>query len=301
MNDRRPRVAIVVLNYNGLELTEACLSSLQAMSYPAWWAIVVDNGSVRDEAAMLRERFGEPFDIVRSDTSLGFCGGNNLGMRRALEDDCDYILWLNNDTTVEPDFLAGLVALMEADPGVGVANPKILRHDDPTRVDAMGGDLNLWIARHVNYRKSYDEVRANLAFAHGAAFFLRRAAAERVGWLDEDFFAYWEESDYCLRLRRTGWRIACTPKSIVYHKVGRTTGFLSNVYIYYMIRNGFLCMRKNGRWYQWPSFALCFLATSVAKYAAYLLLTRPRDLHVVWDAIGDFLGGRLGRKDFGTR
>lgn len=293
--DRRPRVTIIILNYNGLSLTEDCLRSLQEVDYPEWRAIVVDNGSARDERRELEARFGGRFEFIRSETSLGYCGGNNLGMRRALEGECDYLLWLNNDTTVDRGFLDELVGLMEAHPRAGAANPKILRHDDPSRVDAMGGDLNLWIARHVNYRRPRDVVRTDLRFVHGAAYFLRREAAEQIGYLDEDFFAYWEESDYCLRLRRAGWHLACTPRSIVYHKGGQTTGFLSNTYVYYMIRNGFLCMRKNGRWYQWPSFTLCFLATSVAKYAVYLLLTRPRDLHIVFDAIGDFLGGRLGR------
>src|SRR5262249_41439088 len=125
-------------------------------------------------------------------------------------------------------------------------------------------------------------------------------AAEQVGFLDEQFYAYWEESDYCLRLRRAGWRIACVPQAVIYHKVGQTNRYLSNFYIYYMIRNGFLCMKKNGHWYEWPSFTLLFSFNAVAKYSLYLLLKRPRDLPVVARAIGDFAAGRLGRQDAAT-
>jgi GT2 family glycosyltransferase len=297
---RAPSVAIIVLNYNGLHLTEPCLESLQQLDYPEWRAIVIDNGSARDESIALKARFGEPFDIIRNDEALGFCAGNNQGMRIALDRGFDYILWLNNDTTVEKDFATELVAFMESDPDLGLANPKMIRYDDRTRIDGMGGDLNLWIARHVLYRRPYDEVRTNLTFAHGGAFFLRRAAIEQVGFLDESYYAYWEEADYCLRLRKRGWRIGCTPRSIVYHKGGQTNRYLSNLYIYYMVRNGFLCVKRNGRWFQWPSFTVCFLASSVVNYIGYLLLTRPRDLGIPFEAIGDFLRGRLGRKEFRT-
>jgi GT2 family glycosyltransferase len=210
----------------------------------------------------------------------------------------DYVLLLNNDTTVEPDFLGALVDLMESDPRIGAAGPKILIDSDRTKIDSMGGVLDLWTAQHHNWREHFTEIRRNLSFVHGAAFMLRREVIEKIGGLDEDFYAYWEESDYCLRLRRAGWTIAVTPRSVVYHKGGQTNLKLSNPYVYYMIRNGFLCLKKNGRWYQWPSFTACFLATSVAKYTAYLLVKRPGDVRVVFEALSDFARGRLGRKEF---
>jgi GT2 family glycosyltransferase len=153
----------------------------------------------------------------------------------------------------------------------------------------------------VHFRRPYDRVRTDLRFATGCAFLLRGRAVEQVGLLDEDFYSYWEDADYCLRLRRAGWRVACNPRAVVYHKGGLTNRYLSDLYIYYMIRNGFLCMKKNGRWYQWPSFALLFTLTSVAKYGVYLLATRPREARVVLDAVGDFVRGRFGRKDFAAR
>jgi len=118
--------------------------------------------------------------------------------------------------------------------------------------------------------------------------------------LDENFYNYWEESDLCLRLKKAGWLLAVNPGSVIYHKVGATIRYLSAPYIYYMIRNGLLCMKKNGRWYQWPSFLLFFSVGVVAKYSAYLLIKRPRDLFAVRDAIADFMNGRLGRKTFAT-
>ncbi len=294
---RSPRVAIILLNYNGLALTQDCLRSLRDIDYPEARALVVDNGSTSDETVALRKEFGDTIDLFRIQEPRGFCGGNNQAMRLALAHGYDYLLLLNNDTTVEPDFLSHLVSVMESDRGIGVIGPKIVRYYDRSKLDSIGGSLRLGLARYVNFRQPYARVRSNLTFITGCAFMLRRQAAEQVGFLDEEFYAYWEESDYCLRLRRAGWRIACAPQSVIYHKVGQTNRYLSNLYIYYMIRNGFLCMRKNGRWYQWPSFTLLFFFNAIAKYSVYLLLTRPRDLPIVGRAIGDFVGGRLGRRD----
>ena len=296
----RPRVAIILLNYNGLELTRECLRSLAALQYPAWRALVVDNGSAADETVPLRAEFGDGPEWIRVADGRGFCEGNNLAMRRALDQGYDYLLLLNNDTTVEPDFLGPLIELMEADPSIGIAGPKIVRYFDRSRLDSIGGDIRMGIARHVHFRKPYPETRTDLTFVHGAAFLVRRAALEQVGFLDPDYFAYWEEGDYCLRARRAGWKIACVPRSVVYHKVGQTNRFLSNFYIYYMVRNGFVCMRKNAPPYLWPSFTVCFLGTSVAKYFAYLLVKRPRDLPILFQAIADFMAGRLGRKAFAS-
>jgi GT2 family glycosyltransferase len=298
MNGRQsPRVAIILLNYNGLALTQDCLRSLGKIDYPDARALVVDNGSKNDESIPLREEFGDTIDLVRNEEARGFCGGNNQAMRMALAAGYDYLLLLNNDTTVEPDFLSHLVRVMESDPGIGAIGPKIVRYDDRSKVDSIGGSLRMGFARHAAFRRPYSEVRSNLTFIAGSAFMLRREAAEQVGFLDEEFYAYWEESDYCLRLRRAGWRIACVPQSVINHKVAQTNRHLSNFYIYYMIRNGFLCMRKHGRWYQWPSFTLLFFCNGIGKYSVYLLLKRPRDLPVVGQAIGDFLAGRLGRRD----
>jgi GT2 family glycosyltransferase len=292
-----PIVSVVVLTRNGLDLTRECLRTLLAVDYPDLHVIVIDNGSREDEAAPVRAEFGDRVEATSTPEPLGFCRGNNLGIRRALDQGSAYVLLLNNDTTVEPDFLRPLVELMESEPRIGVAGPKILRHADPSRVDSVGGDLNLWIARHVHFHRPYAQPRTDLTFIHGCAFMLRREALEEVGLLDEDYFAYWEEGDYCMRLRRAGWRIACQPASVIYHKVAQTNRFLSNFYIYYMIRNGFLFMRKNGRWYQWPSFTFFFLVTSVAKYSAYLVLKRPRDIRIVVAAVMDFLRGRWGPQD----
>ncbi len=298
MTQTAPSVAIVLLNYNGHALTVDCLNSLRAIDYPNYRVIVVDNGSARDEGALLQQEFGDFIDVIRHQEALGFCAGNNVGIRRALARDHNYFLLLNNDTTVEPDFLTGLVRLMESDPRIGLAGPRILRHDDRSRLDSIGGDINLWIARAVNFRRPYGRVRKDLRFVSGCAFMLRRQAMEQVGYLEEDFYTYWEETDYCLRLRRAGWKIACDPASVIYHKVGQTNRYLSDRYVYYMIRNALLCMKRNGRWYQWPTFLLAFALTIVAKYWLYLLVRRPRDLPVVAQALGDYWHHRLGRKDF---
>ncbi len=294
---RIPRVAVLVLNHRGLELTRECLRSLAAVTYPAMHTFVLDNGSPVDESIPLRAEFGATVDVRRGETALGFCGGNNVLMRAALDAGYDYLLLLNNDTTVEPDFLEPLVRLMEEDRGIGAVGPRIMNSFDRAKLDSVGGELVLWRATHRHFPRAYPLPRTDLTFLTGCAFMLRREVAEQVGMLDPDYYAYWEEGDLCLRMRRAGWRIACEPRAVIYHKQSQTNRHLSNVYFYYQIRNGFLCMRKNGRAWEWPSFLVCFFTTTIAKYAGYLALRRPRDLVVVGQALSDAWHGRFGRRD----
>ena len=242
-----PLVSIVTLNWNQAAVTCALLDSLAEVTYPRTEVIVVDNGSATDDVALLAAHPSSP-RLVRCATNLGFTGGNNLGIRHAHG---DYVLLLNNDTEVEPDFLEPLVAALEADPGIGAASPKIRYYDEPGRIQYAGGtavdDLRgqaRWIGGGELDRRQHDR-SGPTEMCHGAALMIRRRVLEEVGLLGEDFFIYYEELDFGTRLRRAGWKAHYVAESTVWHKESVTMGKASATKVYFQTRNRVLYLRRN--------------------------------------------------------
>ena len=243
-----PYVAIVILNWNGLADTSECLDSLRALTYPNYETIVVDNGSSGDDARLLRERFGDQIRIIASPENLGFAGGANLAIREALADGADYVLLLNNDVTVDRQFLDELVRAAEERPNAAALCPKIYFREQPTVICSTGGQVNPWagaarqVGRGEEDRGQYEQVEVR-DYADGAAMLMRRTALERVGHLDEEYFAYWEETDWCARAAEAGYRSYYVPSARVWHRTARSQAPDAEYY-YLFRRNAFLFLRK---------------------------------------------------------
>ena len=213
---------IVVLNWNNGEFTNDCIASLQGLEYDDFKVIVLDNGSTDRSVECIRERFPE-VEIMELGVNHGFAKGNNAGIRVALEHGAEYVWLLNNDTTVDPNALRALVEKAESNPNIGAVGSAIYYMSEPERLQAWGGGyVNFWLGRpHHFFRPVGDE---KIQFLMGASLLLRRSALESVGLLDEGFFLYWEDADYCFRMRRAGWRLAVAGDSRVWHKACATTG-----------------------------------------------------------------------------
>jgi GT2 family glycosyltransferase len=245
---RSPGVAVIILNWNGLADTSECLESLHAITYPKYQTIVVDNGSFGDDAQMLRERFGDSIRLIASPENLGFAGGCNLAIREALAGEADYVLLLNNDVTVDARFLDELVRAAEGLPDAAALCPKICFHDCPTVISSTGGRVNPWagsarqVGRGEEDRGQYEQV-AERDYADGACMLIRREALERVGLLDEEYFAYWEETDWCARAAEAGYRCYYVPAARVWHKTARSQTPDADYY-YLFRRNALLFLRK---------------------------------------------------------
>jgi hypothetical protein len=217
-----PAVSCVVLNWNGWRDTIECLDALRESTYPHLTVIVVDNGSSDDSVA--RIRFAHPDILVlESEKNLGFAGGNNIGIRYALAHRADYVWLLNNDTRPAPDALSTLVAKLLTDQGIGAVASICYYADAPSTVEAWAGArVNLWLGYG---RNSTQPQRDDWFHAlNGASMLVARAAIEDAGLLDEGFFLYWEDTEFCLRLRKKGWRLAAAADSRVLHKVNASTG-----------------------------------------------------------------------------
>lgn len=226
-----PRVAIIVLNFNGLKDTIHCLKSLLKTKYPNFRVIVADNGSKIDESKILAKKFRDKrFRFIRLSKNLGFSGGNNEILKNVKD---KYVVLLNNDTEVTPKWLDPLAETLENDAKIAVVQPKILWMDNKKYFDyagACGGFLDMFgypfTRGRIFYTQEKDEGQydkaCDIAWASGAAMIIRKRVLDNIGFLDERFFNYMEEIDLCLRINRAGYRIVSEPKSIIYHKGAST-------------------------------------------------------------------------------
>lgn len=232
------KVTIITVNYNGAEDTIAMLSSLESVSWGCELdVIVVDNGSKEDETPIIAKAHSW-VRTLRSDVNLGFAGGNNLAVEHA---EGDYILYLNNDTMAEGDFITPMVNFMEQNPSCGLCSPKILYSDD-RKIHYGGFALSSLRLRRIvplHYRGSEDEasVISPTPFAHGAAMMTSRKVMKQVGLMREDYFLYCEEMDYSIRVLKAGFQVWYLPFSTVLHKGSATIGGANPSSIYYSSRN----------------------------------------------------------------
>lgn len=219
-----PRISIIMLNWNSIDDTRECLESLRKVTYPNYDIIVVDNGSEGDDAKLLSSEYGNQAMIISNAENLGFPEGNNVGIRQALKKGSDYCLLLNNDTIVDPEFLGELVEVVK-DPSIGVVGSKIYNYYDSNRIDSTGGSAWYWLMlfKTKGYEKDvgqFDTVEdRDYIFAN--SMLIKREVFEKVGLLDPAFFFGAEEYDFCIRVKRHGYRIVYVPTSKIWHKSGR--------------------------------------------------------------------------------
>jgi GT2 family glycosyltransferase len=229
------KLVAVVLNWNGGEDTPRALASLAGIE-----TVCVDNGSSDGSDAAVERGFPD-VELVRTGANLGFAGGSNAGIRRALERGADWVLLVNNDAVAEPGIAAALERAAAARPDAGLLACKVLFEDGATVMYA-GATFRAWLGysgRRDGYGgpDRFHELR-DVGRADGAAMAVSRAAAERVGLLDERLFAYVEDVDWSLRMRAAGFAVVFVPDAVVRHKGSASTGGgASTANLYYSTRN----------------------------------------------------------------
>ena len=278
-----PKVSIIILNWNGLGDTVHCLESLNKITYPSYDIIVVDNGSEGNDAGILREEFKDHINIIENDKNYGFAEGCNIGMRYALKNSApDYILLLNNDTTVAPDFLAEMVKIAENDPLIGIAGPKIYFSDEPNKIQSVGIQIDLRTGESLSVGLNkidvgqFDEIR-EVDWVYGCALLIKRTTIEDIGLLDPAYFAYVEEVDWCIRCKKSGYKVVFIPKARIWHKGHFTPDELFGLPLYYTTRNQFLFMWKHSGKSRFISFFMQFLSKELLLPTMLALLLRRRE------------------------
>lgn len=268
-----PRLLVVLVHWNRPDDTVRCVASLRNTSYPALDIWVVDNASAPEALAELESNLQEA-RIVRSPTNLGYAGGFNLGLSAALaETRPDYLWLLNNDTTVAEDCPTRLI---EASNRLGPAliSPQIILSENHRVLWYAGGRLTWQLRSHHIGRDEenvgqYDSVR-QVPWATGCSLFLSRQTLERVGPMDESYFLYLEDVDWCLQAARAGVPSYYVPQARVYHGVSRSVDLLDpRVVVYYAWRNYYRLALRHGNPLQKVA-AVWDLATRLVKTAVKL-------------------------------
>ena len=242
-----PLVSIITVNYNQSSVTLDLLKSLGNITYPNVEVIVVDNASPNDRAEVISESYPN-VQLIKSNTNLGFAGGNNLGVRASKG---EYLMFINNDTEVPEGFLEPLVELFQKDERIGMVSPKIKFHWNKELIQYAGyTKMNPYTIRNssIGYHQKDGEKFSRLEetnAAHGAAMMVPRRVIEKVGMMTEIYFLYYEEHDWSEMIKRAGYTIYYQPESFILHKESVSTGKDSPFKTYYLTRNRLVFARRN--------------------------------------------------------
>jgi len=259
-------VSIVTVNFNQPGVTEDLLRSVFSKNnYSNLEIIVVDNGSMVNPVPGWQKKY-PAVQFIRSEKNLGFAGGNNLGIAAAKG---AYLFLINNDTEITENLISNLAATLDRKSNVGIISPKILYHGSNVIQYAGYTPLNYFTARNKcigqfeKDNRQYDNIIGKTGYVHGAAMMVRREAIEKAGLMAENFFLYYEELDWCERIRKKGFEIWINTNASIYHKESMTVGKQSALKEYYMNRNRILLVRKHTHKVIYILFLMYFLFIAV--------------------------------------
>ena len=259
-----PKVVLLILTWNRRDDVLRCVASLSRLTYTNYVPVVVDNASRDDTVAALRSRFPQ-VNLLVNDTNRGYSGGNNVGIRWALAENADYVLVMNSDTEATPDMVTAMVEVGESDPRIAVVGCRNLLMEDPTRLWAAYGVLTYgpFVVRATGQGAAdgpeWQTVK-DVDWVIGNGYLWRRQALERIGLLDEQFFGYHEDVDWCLRARRGGYRVVYAGTAAIVHRGASSSDPRQQrrfPMYYFLGRNGVLFVRKHGTPRQRLRFAVC--------------------------------------------
>ena len=290
LNHGSKHVTIIILNYNGFKDTIACIDNLLNITFLNYRIVVVDNcspdSSVKricrylqisspdflyvnsPEKAMLYQDKVPQVVVIQTGFNGGYGYGNNIGIKFALKLNTDYMLILNNDTIVEQDFLEPLITFCEKNNDIGVASGKIYYYNNKDTYWFNGGKFNKYTAKitHINYNEKDigQETPKINTFITGCFWFIPKRVIESVGLINENYFMYLEDLEYCQRVIEKGFRLAVCQESKIYHKVSSSTGgHLSPFSVYWSAKNK----------YKYIKSSLNFFQTTIAFF--YLIFLHP--------------------------
>ncbi|MFX3617533.1 MAG: glycosyltransferase family 2 protein [Sporolactobacillus sp.] len=264
-------VAIIIVNWNNYDETIDCLKSLKKLVYKKFKIFIVDNGSSNDSVSYLKNYCSKQvnenlsFELMETGKNLGFAGGNNIAIRKALKEKFEFVWLLNNDTVVEPMSLTELVKIMLDDQQVGVSGSKIYYYNNPNRIWFAGGNINTWTgkASHIGYQEVdkgnlYRET-TEVGYITGCSMLIRMDVIQQIGALPEYYFLYYEETEFNLMTKKRGWKIVFVPSSKIYHKASSSTGgenSASPMVNYYFLRNQFWLIYKTQPFFK---YYICYI------------------------------------------
>lgn len=294
----QPYIITVILNTNRRDDTLACLASLERSTYSQHKVIVLDNASTDGSVEAIRAAY-PAVEIIQLEQNLGYAGNNNVGIKAAVAQHADWVFVLNEDTVLAPDCLTWLVEVGESNPHIGVVGPMVYHHNEPEVIQSAGGQLgrywqNIHLAHNQPDRGQFSQPRP-VDWISGCAIMVRRAAIEQVGMLDERFFYYWEETEWCLRVSRGGWQIMHAPAAKLWHKGVQRDYRPKPSVTYYYTRNQLLMLATHRApllvWaYAWAQIVRTLTSWTVKP--RWRAMNEHRD--AMWHGVIDFFRHRWG-------
>jgi len=323
----KPKVSIIILNWNGWKDTIECLESLVKVNNVNFEIILIDNASSDNSADNLIKwnrshsiplfHFSEAHVkqiiasseektsgmqrviLFRLPDNLGFCAGNNLGIRQAQANGIPYAVILNNDTLVDPNFLLPLVEYAEANSSTGLLGCQIRYADDQNKVWWGGGTFNAWLGSKRLYDKeSSDQVPVKpyrTDWVSGCMTFIPLSVFSLIGGYDEKFFIWCEEWDLSLRVGRAGYEMTVIPTSVIYHKVGKSLGLVSPLTYYYSFRNLLLLRSRYLPRWEWICFLVIYIPYKFLQMIYHVIKFGRSFWTAYWDSVFDFVFKRFGK------
>ncbi len=290
------QIAVIILNWNAAADTIRCVRQFDDWQciQPQLW--VVDNASQAASAAEISNACPH-VHLIRNEANLGFAGGTNRGLVAALAVGDVPVLLLNNDALVDENALAQLLQTLTQDPAIGMVGPLLYHAEQREQLIAAGSHSPVWHLHNQITTIPAGEPVYRVDYISGSVALLRAAALRAVGCLDEDYFFYTEVADWCRRARAHGYRTVVDTRAHAYHNLDRSSSLRNSLYVYYIIRNRFVYIRK-----AYPTFAGLVRLPLYAFWALYSLLLaiqlrgqgNPARAQAVQLGVIDGLGGRTG-------
>ena len=296
---KEPKIAIIIINWNTYQLTFNCLKSLELCTYKNKIIFFVDNGSNDGSGDKIALEFPE-INCINNQKNEGFTGANNKALKVILKQNFDYVLLLNNDTEVKPDFLSLMQASMDSDNNLAATQPLILDFPNKNTIWNAGGSFNTFFGlsktryKGMMYKPNL-KIETLTEWISGCCILVKIAVIKEVGLLDNRFFAYFEDVDWSIRMTNLGYKLGVVPKSIIYHhssgstKRNNTTneGNLSPYAHYLNVRNHIYLIKKHnflfnslGSW--------IYQIIKITSYSTYFILRgRFSKFKIVWSGLLD--------------
>lgn len=292
------KVAVIIVNYNCFQDTQETIGSLREFDQDLFDIFLVDNHSTEDNLLEIsRYASQQKIDFIPLEKNLGFAGGNNVAIQKTLELGYDYIFLLNPDTLVEDKRFFEVLEQELITTGADIIGPLIKYYPEKDKIYFDGGFVDKYTGltkMRGKKKKDQGQYRESVEcdFITGCAILIKRQVFEKIGLLPEEYFLYFEEADFCLQAKKAGFKVVFTSKTFLYHKVSTSIDYLSNTYLYYMVRNQRLFSKKYVRWYFQPIFWIFYLFIWFGGYC--LLALKNRNIQGLKYAYKGLVGASIG-------
>ena len=243
-----PLVCTIVLENKRSDDTLACIESLCRSNYKNNKILLLENEGTNSSGEAVSQKYPE-VSIISLRENLGYAGNNNIGIEAALEQGAEWIFVLNNDTELDPCCISAMIEAGECDASVGIVGPMVYHFDEPDVIQSAGGVLGeSWLSTHRGMNETDNgqfKSVSQVDWVSGCAILVRRAVIEQAGALDSEYFMYWEETEWCIRAGRAGWKVIQVPHAKLWHK-GVKRSYEPRPYVtYYMTRNQLFTQAKH--------------------------------------------------------